>query len=59
MASLCVMYPITVHYVSISVDRPFGMEFYTDSWNFRVIQWKIDGIYPLVMTNIAIEDGNV
>ena len=25
-------------------------------WDFMVIQWDINGIYPLVMTNIAIEN---
>ena len=28
-------------------------------WDFIVIQWDINGIYPLVMTNIAIENGPV
>ena len=28
-------------------------------WDFRVIQWNIDGIYPLVKVYIAIENGSV
>ena len=28
-------------------------------WDFIGIQWDINGIYPLVMTNIAIENGPI
>ena len=28
-------------------------------WDFIGVQWDIHGIYPLVMTNIAIEHGPV
>ena len=31
---------------------------FDDFMGFIVIQWNIDGIHPLVMTNTAIENGH-
>jgi len=35
------------------------MGFYSGLMGFIVIQWDINGIYPQVMTNIAIENGDL
>ena len=33
-------------------------DFMVIQWDFIGIQWDINGIYPLGMTNIAIENGH-
>ena len=37
-------------------NHHFLWNFIVIEWDFMVIKWDINGIYPLVMTNIAMEN---
>ena len=39
-------------------EYPLVMGFIVIQWNFIVIQWDMNGIYPLVISYIAIENGH-
>ena len=49
-------YPLVM--TNIAIEHGHLMRFIVISWDFKIIQWNIDGIYLLVICYIAIENGH-